>query len=315
VDDRSLGLFNWQEMGTSSDNTVWQACLLAIVAGYADAVGFLGFNAFAGAMTGNTVLLGIALATDKLADAAQSVAIIAAFLAGVAASALLRRHVSLAAILVIEMAAIVVAALVTPPVAAPVLAFAMGLQNAAMTHFAGLSLNTVFLTGNLQKLVETLLRRDGRPTRPMSEGVAVALLTLTVSGCASIVEGRSQEISVSTDPPGAECGFYREEGVRIATIQRTPGSALVRKTKHDIWIVCAKPGYQQAVYFNRSGGGWTNVVSGIFTLGISTAIDSSTGSDNKYESPSNVVMVPNAGGTAEGPAALPQTLFLAAQPT
>jgi uncharacterized membrane protein YoaK (UPF0700 family) len=187
VDDRSLGLFNWQEMGTSSDNTVWQACLLAIVAGYADAVGFLGFNAFAGAMTGNTVLLGIALATDKLADAAQSVAIIAAFLAGVAASALLRRHVSLAAILVIEMAAIVVAALVTPPAAAPVLAFAMGLQNAAMTHFAGLSLNTVFLTGNLQKLVETLLRRDAGST---SEGVAVALLSrLWLAYLAGVVLG------------------------------------------------------------------------------------------------------------------------------
>jgi uncharacterized membrane protein YoaK (UPF0700 family) len=187
VDDRSLGLFNWQEMGTSSDNTVWQACLLAIVAGYADAVGFLGFNAFAGAMTGNTVLLGIALATDKLADAAQSVAIIAAFLAGVAASALLRRHVSFAAILVIEMATIVVAALVTPPVAAPVLAFAMGLQNAAMTHFAGLSLNTVFLTGNLQKLVETLLRRDAGST---SEGVAVALLSrLWLAYLAGVVLG------------------------------------------------------------------------------------------------------------------------------
>jgi len=187
VDDRSLGLFNWQEMGTSSDNTVWQACLLAIVAGYADAVGFLSFNAFAGAMTGNTVLLGIALATDKLADAAQSVAIIAAFLAGVAASALLRRHVSLAAILVIEMATIVVAALVTPPVAAPVLAFAMGLQNAAMTHFAGLSLNTVVLTGNLQKLVETLLRRDAGST---SEGVAVALLSrLWLAYLAGVVLG------------------------------------------------------------------------------------------------------------------------------
>jgi uncharacterized membrane protein YoaK (UPF0700 family) len=181
-----MGLFNWQETGsqpslatreTSSDNTVWQACLLAIVAGYADAVGFLAFNAFAGAMTGNTVLLGIALATDKLAQAAQSAVIIVAFLAGVAASAVLRRSVSLAAILAIEMAAIVVAALVSPPVAAAVLAFAMGLQNAAMTHFAGTSLNTVFLTGNLQKLVETPLRRNERPVQSTSEGVAVALLS------------------------------------------------------------------------------------------------------------------------------------------
>jgi uncharacterized membrane protein YoaK (UPF0700 family) len=114
----------------SSDNTVWQACLLAIVAGYADAVGFLVFNAFAGAMTGNTVLLGIALADNQFAAAAESAGIIAAFVVGVAASALLRRHIPLAALPGLETAAIVAAALVMPLVAAPVLAFAMGLQNA-----------------------------------------------------------------------------------------------------------------------------------------------------------------------------------------
>ena len=161
----------------SSDNTVGQACLLAIVAGYADAVGFLAFNAFAGAMTGNTVLLGIALAGNQLAAAAESAGIIAAFAVGVAASAVLRRYVPLAALLGIEAAAIVAAALVMPLVAAPVLAFAMGLQNAAMTHFAGTSLNTVFLTGNLQKLVETLLSRDARRARSASEGTTVALLS------------------------------------------------------------------------------------------------------------------------------------------
>lgn len=151
--------------------------MLAIVAGYADAVGFLVFNAFAGAMTGNTVLLGIALAANKLADAAQSAGIIAAFLVGVAASAVLRRFIPLAALLGMEAVAIVAAALVVPLVAAPALAFAMGLQNAAMTHFAGTSLNTVFLTGNLQKLVEILLKRDAQPSRPTSEGAAVALLS------------------------------------------------------------------------------------------------------------------------------------------
>ena len=150
---------------TSSDNTVLQACALAIVAGYADAVGFSTFNAFAGAMTGNTVLLGIALAASKLGEAAQSAGIIAAFLVGVAASAVLRRWVSLAAILFIEATAIVMAALVAPLAAAVALAFAMGLQNAAMTHFAGTNLNTVFLTGNLQKLVETVLRRPAPSAR------------------------------------------------------------------------------------------------------------------------------------------------------
>ena len=39
------------------------------------------------------------------------------------------------------------------------LAFAMGLQNATMTRFSGASLNTVFLTGNLQKMMQGFLGR------------------------------------------------------------------------------------------------------------------------------------------------------------
>ncbi len=178
------------QLEASSDNTVWQACLLAIVAGYADAVGFLVFNAFAGAMTGNTVLLGIALAGNQLAAVAESAGIIAAFVVGVAASALLRRYVPLAALLGLEAAATVAAALIMPLVAAPLLAFAMGLQNAAMTHFAGTSLNTVFLTGNLQKLVESLLDRDAPRARATSEGTAVALLSrMWVTYLAGVVLG------------------------------------------------------------------------------------------------------------------------------
>lgn len=172
----------------SPDNTAWQACLLAIVGGYADAIGFLTFNAFAGAMTGNTVLLGIALAADKLADAAQSAGIIVAFLVGVAASAILRRFISLAGLLCLEMAAIVVAAMVAPAAAAPLLAFAMGLQNAAMTHFAGSGLNTVFLTGNLQKMVQDFLRRDTRES-PAGHAAITLVAQFWLAYLAGVVAG------------------------------------------------------------------------------------------------------------------------------
>jgi hypothetical protein len=147
----------------------------------------------------------------------------------------------------------------------------------------------------------------------VERGVAIALLAPAVAGCASILDGRSQEIAVSTDPPGAECGFYREEGKRIATIERTPGNAVVKKTRNDIWIVCTKPGYQPAVYLNHSGAALANVVGGIFTLGISTAVDTSTGAGNEYQSPANVVMLPGARGTAEAPIVLPRT-FTADKP-
>ena len=45
-----------------------QASALAIIAGYADTVGYLHFGAFAGLMTGNTILLGIEIATTRGAE-------------------------------------------------------------------------------------------------------------------------------------------------------------------------------------------------------------------------------------------------------
>ena len=176
---------------TSSDNTIWQGCVLAIVAGYADAVGFLTFGAFAGAMTGNTVLLGIALAGADFGAAAQSVLIIAAFLGGVGASAVLAQRVPLMAVFGIEAAAIVAAALIAPAFAAPVLAFAMGLQNAAMTRFAGASLNTVVLTGNLQKMTQGFLGRftgATKPPRSEADGSAV-IARLWIAYLAGVVAG------------------------------------------------------------------------------------------------------------------------------
>ena len=162
---------------SSSDNTAWQASILVIVAGYADAVGFLAFGAFAGAMTGNTVLLGIALAGANFNAAAQSAIIIASFLMGVAVSAILGRKLPLSAIFAIEAVVIVAAALTAPLVAAPALAFAMGLQNATMTRFAGASLNTVFLTGNLQKMMLGFLGRFTGSTRPpKSEAAESAMI-------------------------------------------------------------------------------------------------------------------------------------------
>jgi uncharacterized membrane protein YoaK (UPF0700 family) len=170
----------------SSDNTTWQASILVIVAGYADAVGFLTFGAFAGAMTGNTVLLGIALAGAKFGDAAQSAVIIASFAIGVAASAVFGRKLPLAMTFATEAVAIVVAALVAPPVAAPVLAFAMGLQNATMTRFAGANLNTAFLTGNLQKMVQDFLGRFTGSAKPReseaAEGAVIGRLWITYLG-------------------------------------------------------------------------------------------------------------------------------------
>ncbi len=115
----------------------------------------------------------------------------------------------------------------------------------------------------------------------------VALVILT--GCASIIEGTSQEIVVNTAPDGADCALMRE-GVAIGRVNPTPGAATIKKSKHDINIVCNKKGYQETTYFNKSDVAGATAGNIILGGGIGWAIDSASGADNKYTSPVNITL-------------------------
>ena len=119
------------------------------------------------------------------------------------------------------------------------------------------------------------------------------LLLLSLSACSTIIEGRSQQIMVNTNPSGADCNIFRN-GDKISSIIGTPGSAYLEKTKYDIRIECDKPGYQTATYLNHSGTAgatWGNIVAGGL---VGWGVDSATGSDNKYETPVNITLVPES---------------------
>ena len=129
-------------------------------------------------------------------------------------------------------------------------------------------------------------------------------------GCASIFDGTTQQISISTTPPDARCKLMRL-GASIGEISSTPGVVTIRKTKHDITIVCSKPGYIDATYMNHAGAAdtsLTDILGGIATIGISWGIDSATGADNKYEGQVNVTLLPAAPlrPSADQPPAQPQ---------
>lgn len=122
-------------------------------------------------------------------------------------------------------------------------------------------------------------------------------LGVGLGACSSIVQGTDQDIAINTNPVGASCVLERE-GEKIGELAASPGSVTVSKTKHDITITCDKDGYQTATYINDSGWESGSGAAGIaldviLTLGVSSAIDSATGADNKYESPVNITMIPN----------------------
>ena len=79
-----------------------------------------------------------------------------------------------------------------------------------------------------------------------------AAAVVSLGGCATIIDGTSQEIMVSTNPAGANCVLERQ-GQPLATIAVTPGTALIKRTKHDITIRCSRDGFEEATFLNHSG--------------------------------------------------------------
>lgn len=165
--------------------------LLAFVAGCTDALGYLRFRTFAGLMTGNTVFLGLALFGHAPAGPVLYIAVIAAFCAGVVLARLaLRFGATPRPVLVLTILILIGLNFSFSPWAPAMLAFGMGAQNAATTRVAGVTLNTVFLTGDLQKLmsdiVAHLFPRAKRDRPAPRELAALALVWASYVGGAAL---------------------------------------------------------------------------------------------------------------------------------
>jgi uncharacterized membrane protein YoaK (UPF0700 family) len=138
-----------------------QATLLTIVAGIADAVGYITMGGvFAANMTGNTVLAGIALAEGRYPDAGRHLSPLVAFFIGAMLARLLLRLWQRPMIPILLEAAIIGAMGLLPLAtesAVLVLAFAMGLQASAITQFGGVSVSTVVVTSTLARTADAAL--------------------------------------------------------------------------------------------------------------------------------------------------------------
>jgi len=130
-----------------------RAALLCLIGGSADAIAYLRFGTFVGAMSGNTVLLGIDLAGGRAERALYHAAIIAVFFAAIIAT---RTAVTFAVPRAVPLflTAIMLAGsqFIPGPWGAALSAAALGMQTSAVLRIGGVSINTVFVTGDLVRL-------------------------------------------------------------------------------------------------------------------------------------------------------------------
>lgn len=130
---------------------------------------------------------------------------------------------------------------------------------------------------------------------------AAAVAASNLAACGTITQGTAQNIAITSTPPGAHCDLTRK-GEHVATLDQTPGTVKVDKTKNDILMTCTLAGYQDASVNLESGygaGTFGNIILGGV---IGWGIDSATGADNKYPSSATMNFVPV--GTAAAPAAV-----------
>ena len=123
--------------------------------------------------------------------------------------------------------------------------------------------------------------------------------SFVLTGCSSIMDGSSQQITVKTTPPGAACQLIRA-GEVIASIPETPGGVAVKKTKEDIVVMCKKDGHEETSHTLKSGiqgSVFGNILAGGV---IGWAVDSASGADNKYDDVVDIALVPK-GYSSIGP--------------
>ncbi len=94
--------------------------------------------------------------------------------------------------------------------------------------------------------------------------VVVAMGLGVLTGCASIVNGTNQSVSVQTGSVGgAACALENDKGKWY--VPSTPGSVVVNRSYNDLKINCTKKGYHpsyQRVASKTKGMAFGNVVFG-----------------------------------------------------
>jgi hypothetical protein len=122
-------------------------------------------------------------------------------------------------------------------------------------------------------------QQNGREAMRILPLASVAVIV--TAGCATIMEGTSQSVQITTMPPGARC-FVDREGARLGEVGSTPGSIRLDKSKSDVAVTCSKAGYETATVAqspNFQGTTFGNILIG---GGVGAIADAASGANYQF---------------------------------
>jgi len=129
----------------------------------------------------------------------------------------------------------------------------------------------------------------------MKRFLLIALISVSAltTGCASIVTGQNQALSVETRAStgdslsGANCRLMNDKGTWFVV---TPGSITVNRSYNDLNVSCSKDGHEAGVATAKSSTKAMAAGNIIFGGVIGAAVDAGTGAAFDYPSLIQVIM-------------------------
>ena len=125
--------------------------------------------------------------------------------------------------------------------------------------------------------------------------LSILVLGLGLPGCASIVSGTTQSLSLETKTPagvqlaGASCQLTNDKGTWFVA---TPGTVSVHRSYSDLQSLCTRDGFQSNIRGTPSatkGMAFGNILFGGI---IGTGVDVSTGAAYDYPTLISIMMTP-----------------------
>lgn len=165
---------------------------LSFTAGYIDALGFVDLHGvYTGAMTGNTVQLGITVAHADFSQLGLIAATLGSFFAGAILASFVKRRLPRSQLLLLVVMGLLGIAQALRLINGgplllelPLLAMAMAMQGQTISRFGATAMQTVVMTSNLLKFADALVGRffDGTARRGAS-GARTPLAEVILPGC------------------------------------------------------------------------------------------------------------------------------------
>ncbi len=121
--------------------------------------------------------------------------------------------------------------------------------------------------------------------------LAVALLP----GCATVLDGTTQAVTIRTAPVGASCSVRQGQDV-VREIRSTPETFLVKRNQKDLLVTCEKPGWDVSATLLRAK--FTGVTVGNLFIGAfgGLVLDGASGADFRYDDDRIIQLTPRGSG-------------------